>query len=255
MIQASGLLLLSHGSVVETGPDTLREHVSRLQKTGWGPVEHGFLNYGTPGFDEVVASLVTQHVQSIIIAPYFLVSGHFMTNEVPARIDTLQRTHPNLQFRLASALLSSPELSHAIVDVANDSSDWDAWLLIAHGSPLEESNRDIRSVIERLPRANTPPVTLGFLDCNTPAIPQALDQCIQSGARRILVIPYFLHKGRHVSADIPQAIAKVQAGRPDVKIGLAPHIGSSMHVTQCLSRLACEALDRADHTQTDTRSI
>lgn len=49
-----------------------------------------------------------------------------------------------------------------------------------------------------------------------PDIATAFRQCVQRGARRIIVFPYFLSPGRHWSADIPALVQQAAESFPGV---------------------------------------
>jgi len=103
-------------------------------------------------------------------------------------------------------------------------------LLIAHGSRRSESNEEVQQLTHTLRnRLDRKAIILccAFLEQARPSIPEGIDACIQAGARSILILPYFLSAGRHVSRDIPELIHNKQIQYPDITFHLRPHIGSS----------------------------
>jgi sirohydrochlorin ferrochelatase len=120
-----------------------------------------------------------------------------------------------------------------------------ALLIIAHGSPREESNEDVYSVASRVREtARFDRVHVGFLDCNEPDIAAAARECVNAGAGRVVCVPYFLHLGRHVALDIPQILLGCAAEFADVEFLLTPLIGTSATMTDILLQRAREALAR-----------
>jgi sirohydrochlorin ferrochelatase len=99
-----------------------------------------------------------------------------------------------------------------------------AILLIAHGSPRPEANEDVVRVAE-LVRARVPLVVVGYLDCNQPDIPTALDACVAAGASAIAAVPYFLHSGRHFLLDLPALLDEGAQRHPGVTITMGDYIG------------------------------
>lgn len=49
-----------------------------------------------------------------------------------------------------------------------------------------------------------------------PTIEQAFDRCVAAGARRIVLHPFFLSPGRHVTSDIPELMQVAARRYPDV---------------------------------------
>lgn len=103
-------------------------------------------------------------------------------------------------------------------------------VLVAHGSRLEASNEEVRMLATQLAALAGPlfaTVDCGFLELASPSIPEALLNCIANDSRDIIVLPYFLSQGRHVTEDIPAQVALVTAQYPHINISIAPYLGAS----------------------------
>ncbi len=106
----------------------------------------------------------------------------------------------------------------------------EALLLIAHGSRRRQSNDEVTALAERLREACSKDygiVHAGFLELAAPSIPEGIEACVEEGARKITVLPYFLNSGRHVVEDIPELVAEAKTRYPDVDVIVAPHLGAS----------------------------
>lgn len=114
-----------------------------------------------------------------------------------------------------------------------------AVLLVAHGSRVPESNREIEILAARLARYVEPGPTVahGFLELAQPSIPEAIDTLVRSGKRRIVVIPYFLSAGRHVAGDIPAIAADARARHPGLDIEVTGHFGAQDRVLELLAAM------------------
>src|SRR5579863_7369994 len=78
-----------------------------------------------------------------------------------------------------------------------------AALLIAHGSRRDEANRDLVQLADALKeRALYPIVEIAYLELSDPTIPEAGLACVQKGADRVFLLPYFLSFGAHVTDDL-----------------------------------------------------
>lgn len=102
-------------------------------------------------------------------------------------------------------------------------------LIIAHGSRRDASNEEVRRLTQRLAdRAGQrfDQVSCAFLELADPSIPKAVEACVAGGARDIVVLPYFLSAGRHVTEDIPEQLAPGRRGYPDVRIRVLPYVGA-----------------------------
>lgn len=117
-------------------------------------------------------------------------------------------------------------------------------LIVAHGSRRQASNEEIEQLSQRVAMEQTQfaSVSCGFLELAEPSIPDALLKLIHAGARQIVVMPYFLSAGRHVSEDIPSLIAPVSALHPSVDIILADYLGASDGIRDILLSQAIKHL-------------
>jgi sirohydrochlorin cobaltochelatase len=114
-----------------------------------------------------------------------------------------------------------------------------ALLILVHGSPREESNIDMYKVVEEV-RATQKYfyVQVGFLECNDPPIPKAIEKCIDAGAERIIAIPYFLHAGRHVADDLPGFLEEASNQYPQVEFLMGDYLGRESLLAKVLLQLA-----------------
>lgn len=118
-----------------------------------------------------------------------------------------------------------------------------AVLLLGHGSRLVEANESMYRVAADL-KATGQYLTMecAFLEINQPDIPAGLTSCLEAGATQIIVIPYFLHLGRHVQEDLPRIIAAWQNENPSPKVILGQPFGYSPRLVELVQDRIGEAL-------------
>ncbi len=101
-----------------------------------------------------------------------------------------------------------------------------AVLLIAHGSRRASANEDLvqlaRLVAER---GRFEIVEVSYLELLEPTISTGGRTCLERGARRVLMLPYFLSAGVHVVTDLDEQRQQLAAQFPDVEFVLCPHLG------------------------------
>jgi sirohydrochlorin ferrochelatase len=100
-----------------------------------------------------------------------------------------------------------------------------ALLLIAHGSRQEEANVDLLYVAAGLRARGWSIVASSFLELAEPGIEEGGMRCIQQGAKRVILVPYFLSAGVHVRRDLAEARAKLAEYYPSVDFRLAEPLG------------------------------
>jgi len=122
-----------------------------------------------------------------------------------------------------------------------------AVLLIAHGSRNESANRELHDLAERMaaegPQSTVVPC---FLELAEPDIPAGGDRCVVLGARRVLMIPYFLSTGVHVGRDLVEGREALAERHPGVEFRLGAALGPDMLLDELVRR-------RVDELARDSR--
>ena len=100
-----------------------------------------------------------------------------------------------------------------------------AILLLGHGSNLGDANESLHEVARLIKtEKDCYIVRAAFLSLARPSIGEGIELCVKDGAKRIVVIPYFLYMGAHVKRDIPNEIEEARLKHPDVNIILGNHL-------------------------------
>lgn len=101
-----------------------------------------------------------------------------------------------------------------------------AVLVIAHGSRQQAANLDLAELVERLAGTGRYQIVEGcFLELAEPDLPTGGDRCVARGARRVLLIPYFLSAGVHLERDLRAARDELSRRHPGVRFQLAAPLG------------------------------
>lgn len=122
------LILFSHGSLLCGAGEALDAHAERLRRTGrWGRVEVGYMNYSEPTFAEAVAKCEASGAARIVVLPFFLVPGYFVTKSLPEHVARAKADFPRLEFVIADALGFDERLADAVIEAAQSplaSGEW-----------------------------------------------------------------------------------------------------------------------------------
>lgn len=116
-----------------------------------------------------------------------------------------------------------------------------ALLVVAHGSRREASNAEVRRLCERTRKEDGEGFDLveaAFLELAEPSIGEGIARCVERGATEIVVLPYFLSAGRHVTQDVPAEVERARRRHPHTAIRLAPHLGAAPALAQLVVQLA-----------------
>lgn len=118
-----------------------------------------------------------------------------------------------------------------------------ALIVFAHGSSVESANEAVRTVCSAMAEAGGRPVQAAFLDCGHPGLSGAIRDAVESGASRIVIIPYFLTLGLHLQRDLPALVQAAQQTHPGVRIDVTPPLDGHPALASILLDRASTALD------------
>ncbi|MEI6233391.1 MAG: CbiX/SirB N-terminal domain-containing protein [Planctomycetota bacterium] len=101
-------------------------------------------------------------------------------------------------------------------------------IIVDHGSKREESNQMLERVAtlfaERF-NSKHEIVEPAHMELAEPSIATAYAKCIERGAARIVVLPFFLGPGKHWTQDIPRLTAEAAEKFPESHWHIAPTLG------------------------------
>lgn len=102
-------------------------------------------------------------------------------------------------------------------------------LLAGHGSPKRDANSlgHVAHLLHGMIHSDCDKncVRVAYLQFAKPDIMQALDGCVKDGARKVVIHPYFLSSGMHVTKDIPEIIRKASEKYPEVDLVYTEPLG------------------------------
>ena len=116
-----------------------------------------------------------------------------------------------------------------------------AVLLIAHGSRHAPANDDLHELAARLAaRGEYAIVEPCFLELADPDIPTGGDRCVDRGASRVLMVPYFLSEGVHLLRDLAAARGELAQRHPGVEFRLAAPLGPDPLLDRLVEERICQ---------------
>ncbi len=122
------LILFSHGSLLCGAGEALDAHAERLRASGaWPVVAVGYMNYSEPTFAEAVALCAARGATRIVVLPFFLVPGYFVSKTLPDQLRAVQSDYPSLEFVVADAIGYDTGLADALIASALDPLGPDQW--------------------------------------------------------------------------------------------------------------------------------
>ena len=101
-------------------------------------------------------------------------------------------------------------------------------IIVDHGSRRAESNQMLEQVATLFARRFTERYEIvepAHMEIAEPSIATAYGKCVERGAERIVVCPFFLGPGKHWTQDIPRLTADAAAAYPGTTYHVTPTLG------------------------------
>ena len=117
-----------------------------------------------------------------------------------------------------------------------------AFIVFAHGSRVESANQAVRTVSARMAQDAGQVVEAAFLECGQPSLAGAVDLLVSRGARRVIVIPYFLTLGTHLQRDLPVLVQNAASRHSGIRIDVTAPLDSHPALLTALLDRASAAL-------------
>lgn len=101
-----------------------------------------------------------------------------------------------------------------------------AIIIVGHGSRDGGNDTALKRMAEELQRSGAEIIEYAYLQYAQPTVDAALEQCIRQGAKEIVVVPFFMQAGAHVTRDIPGLLNKARSQHPDCAIRATDYVGA-----------------------------
>ena len=114
-------------------------------------------------------------------------------------------------------------------------------IIVDHGSRREESNAMLERVAALFAErfgGRYPIVEPAHMELAEPSIATAYARCVERGAERVVVCPFFLGPGKHWTQDIPRLTSEAAAGFPATTYHISPTLGIDDLILDLLEKRA-----------------
>jgi sirohydrochlorin cobaltochelatase len=211
------LLLVGHGTRDETGAAEFGRFVDRLRTRLPVDVAGGFIELSPPPLTDAVARLYGAGHRRAAAVPLVLVAAGHAKGDMPAALNRERERHPGFTYAYGRPLGPHPTLLRlleerldAVLDPAERADT--AVLLVGRGSTDPDANAEVCKSARLLWEGRgLSMVETAFVSLARPGVPEGLERCRRLGARRIVVLPYFLFPGVLPDRVVAEAEAYVAA--------------------------------------------
>lgn len=243
------LLIAGHGTSDETGAEEFRAFAERVGKrldSRGIAVGGGFIELSPPPLAEAVAGLVAAGHRRLAAVPLMLVAAGHAKGDIPAALAREKDRHAGLVVSYGRALGPHPRLlallrQRLAAVLAPDEYAGTMVLLVGRGSTDPDANAEVAKVARLLAETTgVGGVEYAFVSLAQPSVPGGLNRCAALGARRVVVLPYFLFTGV-----LPDRVAAQALTWSSTRSGMDIRCAEVLGDTDELADLVIERYDEA----------
>ncbi|MGW2211374.1 sirohydrochlorin chelatase [Streptomyces sp. NPDC001781] len=246
--QPPALLIAGHGTRDEAGAEAFRNFVRELgRRHPELPVAGGFIELSPPPLGEAVTELVERGVRRFAAVPLMLVSAGHAKGDIPAALAREKERRPGLTYTYGRPLGPHPALLRVLErrldeTLAGTPREDATVLLVGRGSTDPDANAEVCKAARLLWEGRGyAGVETAFVSLAAPDVRSGLDRVARLGARRVVVLPYFLFTG--VLPDrVRRQTEEWAAAHPEVEVRSADVIGPEPELLDLVMERYAEAV-------------
>ncbi|WP_145414044.1 sirohydrochlorin chelatase [Paenibacillus xylanexedens] len=265
------ILLVGHGSRDPEGNRELKEFAREVaeQAPENTLVETCFLELTRPSIADGVTACVDRGATRVVLVPIILFAAGHAKIDIPNAIDRAKARYPQVQFiygrpigvhekvvqimqtrlqeaqpvRVAAQGEGGTDTAVAVAaPPATVTDEETAVLVLGRGSSDPDANSDFfkmtRMLWEKLPYRWA---ESSFIGVTQPSFPDGLERCLLLGAKKIIVMPYFLFTGVLIKR-IDEMTAEFAAAHPDIQVEIGGYFGFHPKLVELVLERAHEGL-------------
>ncbi len=117
-----------------------------------------------------------------------------------------------------------------------------AVIILGHGSRSKDADEAVKRVVVEVKKiGGYEIVEHAFLQYIRPSPLDALEKCIQQQAEKIVIVPFFMQSGTHVSRDIPELAEKAKKHYSNIDIVVTECVGTHPLMAKIVTDLIVKA--------------
>jgi sirohydrochlorin cobaltochelatase len=242
--EGEAIVLMAHGSRDAEGADEFLTFARRLSARLARPIYAGFLELSDPPVVAAIDEAVQAGASTILAIPWLLLGASHVKNDLPIAIQWARQRYAQVKIRYGTPIDVQPELLSLLGDrlaaIDPDSgagSAETAVLLVQRGSSDPAANAEVYRMARFLWEGREYlTVEVAFSGITRPSLQEGLQRCLALGARRVLVLPYFLYAGILVER-IRRVVAEFANRHPTCDFRIAQHLGQDSRLEALAQRM------------------
>lgn len=245
------ILFVGHGSQDPEGNEEVRHFINEIKLSFDSNllIETCFLEFEKPTVTEGIEACIRKGATQVFIIPIMLLQAGHSKIHIPACIDEAKEKYPDVQFTYgrpigiheAALEICIDRLKELGLDL-NKSNHDTAIVLLGRGGSDPDANSDLYKIARLLwEKLHFKLVEPAFMGVTTPLIDEAVERCVLLGAKKVVILPYFLFTGILIKR-LEKMISGFEQKYPNCEFALAGYFGFHNKLQQIIIDRVFEAL-------------
>ncbi|GEM_PF-821773 len=116
-------------------------------------------------------------------------------------------------------------------------------IVISHGTKIKKASAILDRIVGKIRRdLGLDIIVPAYLQLCRPDLTKSIKRLVNQGCQRIIIVPFFLFNGNHVTRDIPGIIKKVRNKFPNLEFVYTKSLGEDGRVADIVSDMLREVL-------------
>lgn len=257
------ILLVGHGSRDPEGNQELLEFAQAVaDRVPDMCVETCFLELARPSIADGMQTCVEKGATRVVLIPIILFAAVHAKIDIPMAIDRAKAKYPQVEFvygrpigvheKIVSILQSRLKearpvavpagMNSAVEAFAEVSDEETAVLVLGRGSSDPDANSDFFKITRMLwEQLSYTWVESSFIGVTQPSFPDGLERCVRLGAKKIIVLPYFLFTGVLIKR-IGEMTQEFAEAHPTLQVEMGGYFGFHPQLIELVLERAKEGL-------------
>lgn len=242
----AALLLVGHGTRSAAGAAAFLSFVDSVRAAAPVPVAGGFIELSRPPLADAVAALAGQGVRRFVAVPVVLSPAGHAKGDIPGALARERQRHPGTTYQYGRPLWPHASLLSMLAArldevLPREERAGTAVLLVGRGSTDPDANAEVVKVARLFWEGRGLAFAeAAFVSLAWPGVVDGLRRCRQLGARRVVVLPYFLFPGVLPDRVVAEA-GEYAAAHPDLEVRVAPVLGNDPALVELVLERYAEA--------------
>ena len=236
MVLKEVILLVGHGSRDADGNQEFMEFVEAVRKVVPNrEIEACFLELASPAIDAGITTCVQRGATRIFAVPVILLAATHVKNEIPEFLEKGRQLYPQVEIVYGRNLGQHEKILELLQQrfyevmvqptVIGASFSDTAVVLMGRGSSDVTANGDLYKIARMLwERLGVMTVETCFSGITAPLLPEGMERAIALGAKRVVVVPYFLFTGVLIKR-MRHVLDELQREYPEIPMTMSKYLG------------------------------